>query len=61
MLNFTAAILELVCAQNPKIRMAVSQKLLLIQISNFRFFLLSGTIKISVKIKNIGARKHTNL
>ena len=41
MLNFTVAILELIWSQNPKIKMAVSQKLFKIQISNFRFFLLS--------------------
>ena len=37
-LNFTVAILELLWSQNPQIKMAVSQKLFKIQISNFRFF-----------------------
>ena len=54
MLNFTAAILELIWSQNPKIKMAVSQELFNIQISNFRFFLLSGKGTIGVKIKEIG-------
>ena len=54
MLNFTAAILELIWSQNPKIQMAVSQKLFEIQISNFKFFLLSGSRTIGVKIKEIG-------
>ena len=56
MLNFTAAILELIWSRNPKIKMAVSQKLHVseIQISNFRFFLLSGRGTIGVKIKKIG-------
>ena len=54
MLNFMAAILELIWSQNPKIKMAVSQKLFKIQISNFRFFLLSGKGTIGVKIKEIG-------
>ena len=42
MLNFTASILELIWCQNHKIKMAVSQELFKIQISNFRIFLLSG-------------------
>ena len=54
MLNFTVAILELIWSQNPKIQMAISQKLFKIQISNFRFFLLSGRRTIGVKIKEIG-------
>ena len=54
MLSFTAATLELIRSQNPKIKMAVSQKLFKIQISNFRFFLLSGRGTIGVKIKKIG-------
>ena len=54
MLNFTAAILELIWSQNPKIKMAISQKLFKIQISNFGFFLLSGRRTIGVKIKEIG-------
>ena len=54
MLNFTAAILELIWSQNPKIQMAVSRKLFEIQISNFKFFLLSGSRTIGVKIKEIG-------
>ena len=54
MLNFMVAILELIWSQNPKIKMAVSQKLFKIQISNFRFFLLSGKGTIGVKIKEIG-------
>ena len=54
MLNFTAAILELIWSQNTKIKMAVSQKLLKMQTSNFRFFLLSGRQTIVVKIKEIG-------
>ena len=54
MLNSTAAILELIWSQNPQIEMAVSQKLFKIQISNFRFFLLSGRRTIDMKIKKIG-------
>ena len=54
MLNFTATILELIWSQNPKIKMAVSQKLFKIQISNFGFFLLSGKGTMCVKIKEIG-------
>ena len=54
MLNFTAAILELIRSQNPKIKMAVSQKLFNIQISNFIFFLLSGRRTVGMKIKKIG-------
>ena len=54
MLNFTAAILELIWSQNPQIKMALSQKLFKIQISNFRFFLLSGRQTVGVKIKEIG-------
>ena len=54
MLNFTATILELIWSQNPKIKMAVSQKLFKIQISNFGFFLLSGKGTIGAKIKEIG-------
>ena len=34
--------------------MAISQKLFKIQISNFRFFLLSGKGTVDVKIKKIG-------
>ena len=53
MLNFMVAILELIWSQNPKIQMAVFQKLFKIQISNFRFFLLSGRRTIGMKIKKI--------
>ena len=53
-LNFTVAILELIWSQNPQIKMAVSQKLFKIQISNFRFFLLSGRWTIGMKIKKFG-------
>ena len=53
MLNFTAAILELIWPQNPKIKRAISQKLFKIHISNFRFFLLSGRRTIGMKIKKI--------
>ena len=49
-----AAILELIWSQNPKIKMAVSQKLFKIQTSNFSFFLLTGRQTIGVKIKEIG-------
>ena len=52
--NFTVAVLELIWSPNPKIEMVVSQKLFKIQISNFRFFLLSGNRTIGVKIKEIG-------
>ena len=52
-LNFLAAILELIWSRSPKIKMAVSQKLFKIQISNFRFFLLSGRGTIGMKIKKI--------
>ena len=44
----------LIGSQNPKIKATVSQKLFKIQISNFRFFLLSGRRTIGVKIKEIG-------
>ena len=54
MLNFTASILELIWAPNPKIKMAVSQKLFKIQSSNFRFFHLSGRGTIDMNIKKIG-------
>ena len=54
MLNFTAAILKLSGSQNSKIKMTISQKLFKIQISNFRFFLLSQKRTIGVKIKEIG-------
>ena len=54
MLNFTVAILELIWSQNPKIKMAISQKLFKIQISHFRFFLLSGRRTIGMKIKKFG-------
>ena len=54
MLNFTAAILELIWSQNPQIKMAISQNLFKIQISNFRFFLLSGRRTIGMKIKKFG-------
>ena len=40
---------------NPKIKMAVSQKLFQIQISNFKFFLLSGRGTIGMKIKDQSA------
>ena len=53
MLNFMAAILELIWSQDAKIQMAISQKLFKIQISNFRFFLLSGRRTIGMKIKKI--------
>ena len=54
MLNFTAAILDLIWSQKTQIKMAVSQKLFKIQVSNFRFFLLSGERTIGMKIKKIG-------
>ena len=54
MLNFMAAILELIWSQTQKIKMAISQKQFKIQISNFRFFLLSRRGTIGVKIKKIG-------
>ena len=54
MLNFMAAILELIWSQNPQIKMAISQKLFKIQISNFRFFLLGGRRTIGMKIKKLG-------
>ena len=57
MLNFMVAILELIWSQNPKIKMAVSQKLFKIQISKFRFFLLSGKGTTGVKIKKIGDQR----
>ena len=41
------------CAQNPKIKMAASQKLYKIQISNFRFFFLNGRGTIGIKIKKM--------
>ena len=56
MLNFTAAILELIWSQNPKIKMAISQKLFKIQISNFSFFLLGGRRTIGVKIIGVDLR-----
>ena len=53
MLNFVVAILELIWSQNSQIQMAIFQKLFKIQISNFRFFLLSGRRTIGMKIKKI--------
>ena len=53
MLNFMVAILELIWSQNSQIQMAIFQKLFKIQISNFRFFLLSGRRTIGMKIKKI--------
>ena len=53
MLNFTAAILELIWSQKPQIKMAVYQKIFKMQISNSRFFLLSGKGTFGVNIKKI--------
>ena len=51
--NFTAAILELIWSQNPQIKMAVYQKIFKMQISNSMIFSLSGKGTFGVNIKKI--------